>query len=142
MISYDLVLTDQPTDADTAAVSDGLDEFNLAAAGVQDRQPLAVLVKDPDSGRTLGGLTGRTSLGLWFVDLLYLPDSLRGSGLGGRMLQQAETEARRRGCVSGFVYTISFQAPKFYKHHGWTEFGRIPTESLGISRIFLTKTLD
>jgi hypothetical protein len=40
------------------------------------------------------------------------------------------------------VYTISFQAPEFYKRHGWKEFGRISTESLGISRIFLTKTLD
>lgn len=135
-----IVLTDEPTDADTAVVSESLDEFNLSATGIQDRRPLAVLVKDA-SGTTLGGLTGRTSLGLWFVDLLYLPDSLRGSGLGSRILQRAEAEAQRRGCVNGFVYTISFQAPDFYKRHGWTEFGRIPTESLGISRIFLSKQL-
>ena len=136
------MLTNEPTAAETAAVSDRLDEFNVAVTGVEDRLPLAVLVKDPDTGQTLGGLTGRTSLGLWFVDLLYLPDSLRGSGLGSRILQQAEAEARRRGCVSGFVYTISFQAPNFYKRHGWTEFGRIATEPLGISRIFLSKSLD
>lgn len=139
--ALDVVLTDQPTDAAAAAISDALDEFNLAAAGVQDRRPLAVLVKDA-SGRTVGGLTGRTSLGLWFVDLLYLPDSLRGSGLGSTILQQAEDEARRRGCVNGFVYTINFQAPDFYKGHGWTEFGRIPTNPHGITRIFLTKSLD
>ncbi|HET6988690.1 MAG TPA: GNAT family N-acetyltransferase, partial [Kribbella sp.] len=84
---------------------------------------------------------GRTSLGLWFVDLLHIPVLLRGSGLGGRILQQAEAEARRRGCVSGVVYTISFQAPDFYKRHGWIEFGQIPSGA-GISRIFLSKSLD
>ncbi|MFF0266372.1 hypothetical protein [Kribbella sp. NPDC004536] len=57
-----------------------------------------MLVKDAATGATLGGLTGRTSLGLWFVDLLYLPDELRGTGLGSRILADAEAEARRRGC--------------------------------------------
>lgn len=139
-MTFDVVLTDEPSAADEAFVSDGLDEFNFAAAGVQDRQPLAVLVKDPATGETLGGLTGRTSLGLWFVDLLYLPEKLRGSGLGSRILAEAEAEARRRGCVSGVVYTIQFQAPEFYARHGWTEFGRIPISG-GRSRIFFRKEL-
>ncbi|MGW6281418.1 GNAT family N-acetyltransferase [Kribbella sp. NPDC055071] len=137
-MTIDVVLTDEPSDADVAVISAGLDEFNLTAAGIQDRQSLAVLVKEGD--RTVGGLSGRTSLGLWFVDLLYLPDSLRGSGLGSRVLEQAETEARRRGCVSGFVFTIDFQAPDFYARHGWKEFGRIPSRG-GISRVFFQKSL-
>ncbi|NUR97167.1 MAG: GNAT family N-acetyltransferase [Kribbellaceae bacterium] len=139
-MTLDVVLTDVPTEADEAAVSDGLDKFNLEAAGVQDRRPLAVLIKDPATRTTLGGLTGRTSLGLWFVDLLYVPDQLRGAGLGSRILADAEAEARRRGCVSGFVFTINFQAPEFYARHGWVEFGRIPSAD-GISRIFFSKEL-
>lgn len=123
-------------------MSDALDAFNIDATGVEDRRPLAVLVKDPATGETLGGITGRTSLGLWFVDLFYLPESLRGAGLGGRLLEQSEAEARKRGCTAGFLYTISFQAPGFYKSHGWVEFGRIPSAPEGTSRIFFTKTLD
>jgi GNAT superfamily N-acetyltransferase len=134
----DLVLTDQPTAEDEAVVSNGLDDFNLAAAGIQDRRPLAVLIKE--NGETVGGLTGRTSLGLWFVDLLYLPERLRGSGLGSKLLTEAEAEARRRGCVSGVVYTIQFQAPEFYARHGWTEFGRVPVGT-DRSRIFFRKDL-
>jgi len=45
----------------------------------------------------VGGLTGRTSLGLLFVDLFYLPAELRGQGIGGEVLKQAEEESRRRG---------------------------------------------
>jgi GNAT superfamily N-acetyltransferase len=139
-VTVDVVLTDEPAAADEAVISTGLDEFNLASAGIQDRQPLAVLVKDGATGQTLGGLTGRTSLGLWFVDLLYLPDSLRGSGLGRQVLELAETEARRRGCVSGFLFTINFQAPEFYQRHGWKEFGRVPSRA-GVARIFFQKDL-
>ncbi|WP_432885665.1 GNAT family N-acetyltransferase [Kribbella sp. CA-245084] len=137
-MTFTVVLTDEPRASDEAVVSDGLDEFNLTAAGVQDRRPLAVLIKE--NGETVGGLTGRTSLGLWFVDLLYLPDRLRGTGLGSKILAQAEAEARRRGCVSGVVYTIQFQAPEFYARHGWTEFGRVPVGA-DRSRIFLRKDL-
>ena len=63
-------------------MSDALDAFNIDATGIEDRRPLAVLVKDPATGETLGGITGRTSLGLWFVDLFHLPESLRGAGPG------------------------------------------------------------
>jgi len=44
--------------------------------------PLHVLVSDPDSGKIVGGITGRTSLGLMFIDLVYLPEILRGRDIG------------------------------------------------------------
>jgi hypothetical protein len=53
----------------------------------------------------------------------------------------AEAEGRRRGCRAAVLYTISFQAPEFYKKHGWHEFGAIACEPPGTSRIFLTKNL-
>jgi hypothetical protein len=42
--------------------------------------------------------------------------------------------------VSGFVFTVSFQAPEFYRRHGWVEFGRVPSRG-GISRVFFQKDL-
>ena len=136
-----LVLTDQPDDADLAVLCAGLDEFNEQAAGVLDRRALAVFVKDPATGRVAGGLSGRTSYGLWFVDYFYLPPRLRGSGIGTELLRQAEKEAIQRGCRAGVLYTINFQAPEFYRRNGWLPFGEVPGESGGISRIFFTKDL-
>ena len=52
-------------------IGDGLNAFNDATVGYADRVPLHVLVSDPNSG--VGGITGRTSLGLMFIDLVYLP---------------------------------------------------------------------
>ncbi|MBD8872162.1 GNAT family N-acetyltransferase [Rhodanobacter sp. DHB23] len=138
----DIIVTDAPDATDLAVVSNGLDQFNAEACGIADRRPLAVLARDPLTGRTLGGITGRTSLGLLFLDVFFLPEALRGSGLGSRMLRLAEQEGRRRGCRSAVLYTISFQAPEFYRKQGWREFGAIPCDPPGTSRIFLTKDLQ
>ena len=136
----DIFVTDAPDRQHTRLIGDGLDEFNLAQAGVVDHRPLAVLARDPTTGDVVGGLTGRTSLGLLFVDLLYLPPEHRGSGLGGRILAAAEREAAGRGCRAGVVYTINFQAPGFYTKRGWQVFGEVPSDN-GVSRIFLSKNL-
>jgi GNAT superfamily N-acetyltransferase len=55
--------------------------------------------------------TGRASLGLLFVDLFCLPQTMRGSGIGTAVLQLAEDEGRRRGCRTAVLYTINFQGP-------------------------------
>jgi GNAT superfamily N-acetyltransferase len=137
----ELILTDAPTRAEVALISDHLDQFNTDVTDIEDRKPLAVLVKDPETGEVLGGLTGRTSLGLMFVDLFHLPASLRGNGLGSRILRMAEEEAKRRGCKAAVLYTISFQAPDFYRRHGWDVFGEIPCDPPCTSRIFMRKQL-
>ena len=120
-------------------IGDGLNAFNDAFVGYSDRVPLHVLVTDPDTGEILGGISGRTSLGMVIIDLVYLPEASRGKDIGARMLGLAEDEARRRGCRNGILYTLSFQAPGFYQRLGWTVFGEIPCQPPGSSRIFLTK---
>jgi len=124
-----------------AAIGAGLKNFNREATGVSDSRPLAVAVLDPVSGEVLGGATGRSSLGLLFLDLFYLPKALRGVGAGTEILRRFEEEGRRRGCRSAVLYTISFQAPGFYERNGWRRFGEIPCDPPGTSRVFMTKRL-
>jgi len=122
-------------------IGEGLNAYNDAIVGYADRMPLTVMVRDGDSGAILGGISGRTSLGLMFLDVVYLPESLRGQDIGTRMLAMAEAEGRRRGCRNGVLYTISFQAPRFYERLGWRVFGEVPCDPPGTSRVFLTKEL-
>ncbi|CAH3835764.1 Acetyltransferase, partial [Serratia marcescens] len=134
-------ISDRVTPEITSCIAEGLDRFNDQQIGYGDRLPLAVVVKDPDSGDVLGGITGRSSLGLLFLDLFYLPEALRGTGLGSELLRRFEQEGRRRGCLSAVLYTISFQAPDFYQRHGWQRMGEVPCLPPGTSRIFMSKTL-
>ena len=122
-------------------IEDGLNEFNDAMTGINDRKPLSVIIRGKHGGKVLGGMLGRSSLGLLFVDLFYLSPDFRSLGLGNELLKRFEEEGRKRGCVAGFLYTISFQAPGFYKKNGWEEFGKIDCLPDGTSRIFMKKTL-
>jgi GNAT superfamily N-acetyltransferase len=141
MSKPEIVVTDAVNEQIEEIIRGGLNSYNDEMAGYSDKQPLAVLVKDPATGEVLGGAVGRSSLGLLFLDLFHLPKHLRGSGLGTSVLQAFEEEGRRRGCVTGVLYTISFQAPGFYERHGWRRFGEIACQPPGTSRIFLTKQL-
>jgi GNAT superfamily N-acetyltransferase len=136
-----LLLTDVVDPAVQQLLSDGLNSYNDEVTGYSDRRPLAITVQDPETGEVLGGATGRTSLGMLFLELFHLPPSLRGSGLGSEILQMFEDEGRRRGCRVAMLFTISFQAPGFYERYGWRRFGEIACDPPGTSRVFMTKDL-
>jgi GNAT superfamily N-acetyltransferase len=123
-------------------ITAGLAAYNRDTFGRVDTQTLDILVRDDKSGEIVGGLLGRTSLGLFFLDLFYLPAELRRGGLGSRIIARAEDEARRRGCTRAVVYTVTFQAPGFYEKHGYRRFGEIACPPDGATRIFLSKSLD
>ena len=134
-------VTDTVDLAAMQAIGGGLSRFNAEAAGYDDQRGLAVVVVDPATAQPLGGACGRSSLGLLFLDLLFLPPVLRGRGLGSQVLRRFEAEGARRGCRAAVLTTISFQAPGFYERHGWRRFGDIPCDPPGTSRIFMTRPL-
>jgi GNAT superfamily N-acetyltransferase len=138
---HEIVVSDTIDPVLEQVVSAGLDAFNASAAGYNDWRPIAVTLRDAATGEVLGGATGRTSLGLLFLDLFYLPERLRGAGVGSGILDAFEAEGRARGCRSAVLYTISFQAPDFYERRGWVRFGEVPCDPPGTSRVFMSKVL-
>ncbi|CAH1675011.1 Histone acetyltransferase HPA2 and related acetyltransferases [Hyphomicrobiales bacterium] len=136
-----ITLTDAEDTALRQVLHNGLRTYNDEKIGLHDSKPLTLRIDDPETGEPIGGLLGRTSLGLLFVDFVYLPESLRGTGIGSRVLAMAEEEGRRRGCSKAVLFTISFQAPEFYKKLGWQVFGEIAPKPPGATRIYLTKDL-
>ena len=134
-----LTLTDDPAPGFENLLEVGLAAYNETQTRRRDWRALAISVRDPETGEDAGGLLGRTSLGLFFLDLFYLPERLRGTGTGSAMMRMAEAEAIRRGCTAGTLVTVNFQAPEFYARHGWEEFGRIQTAP-DVIRIFMRKT--
>jgi GNAT superfamily N-acetyltransferase len=137
-----LTLTDQPSDTDENIIQSGLADYNALKTGYRDWHPLAALLRDPNTNETLGGMIGRTSYGLLFIDLVFLPESMRGQDIGKKLLAMMEQEGARRGCKTAFLFTITYQAPGFYERHGWTEFGRIACDPPGTARVFMTKMLS
>ena len=135
-------LTEAPDDAERAVIADGLRAYNEAQAGYSDSRPLNILARDPETNSVVGGLLGRTSLGLLRVDLFFLPQDLRRNRLGSRILAMAEQEAKQRGCTRAVLSTLHFQAPGFYLKQGWEVAARIECEPPGHTRLYMTKKLS
>jgi GNAT superfamily N-acetyltransferase len=142
-IDFAIAVTDAPDPAATAVIAEGLHAYNEAAAGsLNDFRPLAILVTDPDSGKVVGGLNGRSSRGVLFIDRFFLPERLRRQGLGSRVLAMAEEEGRRRGCAVIALFTLHFQAPGFYRKQGYEIAARLaPPTPPGATRFLMTKAL-
>jgi len=136
-----ITLTDAPDDDERAVITDGLRAYNEAQAGAWDGRPLAILARDPETKKVVGGLLGRTSLGLLRVDTFFLPEVSRRNRLGSRILAMAEEEGRRRGCTRALLSTLHFQAPGFYLKQGWEVAARIDCEPPGHTRFLMTKKL-
>jgi GNAT superfamily N-acetyltransferase len=137
----DITLTDELDPADFAVIADGLSAYDFARIGYLDFRRLSVVVRDPQTGKVVGGLYGRSSLGLFYVDWLFLPEDLRGSGIGSRVLAMAEEEAQRRGCTRVTLTTLSVEAPGFYQKQGYDIAVTIDCEPPGLIHYYMMKRL-
>jgi GNAT superfamily N-acetyltransferase len=135
-----LELTDSPSSEALAVILAGLTNFNEGEVGPSERQAIAVLIRD-DQEQVIGGLSGYTSWGWLFTQLLFVPESLRGRGMAARLLDQAEREARSRGCHGAWIDTFSPVALKAYRRQGYEPFGEMAGFVGDRTRIFLKKAL-
>ena len=139
MAELSLTLTSRPDTRDLDRLGDNLAAFNESDVGPAGRQPLAVLLHE---GETLvAGLSGYTAWGWLYVQWLWVSETHRGQHLAGRMLAEAEAEARRRGCHGAYIDTFSPQALYVYQKAGYTVFGALPDFPPGRTRSFLSKSL-
>lgn len=104
-------------------LSDELDAYNFAAVGESNLSEFTVKVEDP-SGELVAGLSGWTWGTCAGIGMVWVRDDNRKSGWGARMLAAAEDVARERGCRQVLVSSFTFQAPEFYRRHGYVEFAR------------------
>ena len=101
-------------------IGDLIRSYNRSNREAAESEPLNIYVED-DSGELMAGLVAET-FGNWLeIEYLFVKEDLRGQGIGSQLLQQAESEAKKKNCRFAFVNTYQFQAPSFYQKHGYKE---------------------
>ena len=101
-------------------IGDLIRSYNRSKREKAESEPLNLYLED-DKGELMAGLVAET-FGNWLeIEYLFVKEDLRGQGIGSQLLQQAESEAKNRNCRFAFVNTYQFQAPDFYKRHGYKE---------------------
>jgi GNAT superfamily N-acetyltransferase len=137
---YKIAYVDKPEEYTWGFVGRSLDQFNVEQAGPLDHTRLCYAVFDANQ-EVLGGIIGAVYWNWLYIDLLWLRDELRGKGYGHELLTQMEDQARRLGAKNVYLDTFSFQAPEFYRRHGYHVFGELPDFPAGHTRYFMTKAL-
>ena len=129
-----------PSENEIQYIREALGQFNDAIVGGDGHTPLNIGEYD-ESGKMIGGILGGTYWGWMYVDILWVHESHRKQGIGSKLLQTAETEAIRRGCHHVHLDTMSWQAPDFYKKHGYEVIGILPDIPKGKQKYLLMKAL-
>jgi GNAT superfamily N-acetyltransferase len=131
---------ENPDEGAYGVIGRGLRSFNEQQAGKNNRQSLCFVLRDAQQ-TMVGGLIGATYWNWLYIEVFWIPEDLRGRGFGDRLIALAEEEARKRGATHAYLDTFSFQAPGFYKKHGYAVFGELQDFPPGHQRYFFTKQL-
>jgi len=139
-MQYQIELSDGADDSAKAAILADLKDYNLHRFGPADWKDLVIALKD-ENGQVIGGLAGHTARGWLYTALLFIPEALRGQGLGPKLLQMAEDEGRKRGCFGAHIDTMSADALTLYQRCGYEIFGQIAEFGPDYSMTYLKKSL-
>lgn len=77
----------------------------------------------------------------FMVDMVWLDESLRGSGTGYAMLDAALDAGRALGCTRAGVETMDCQAPRFYPKLGFQPIAYLPSDVPGMGMTFFQMRL-
>lgn len=131
---------DDPPAADLLAVDEGLEGYSQSVAPLGEVRPMAVFARDA-AGTLRGGAVGR-SWGLCCeLQQLWVAEASRGQGLGTRLLRAFETHGHQRGCRVFYLTTLSYQAPDFYRRHGYHVLSEISGYPQGITKLLMQRLL-
>ena len=134
-----LTLHTTPDPAIRARLFAMLDRYNdEASLRPEPVRHLTIPLRDA-AGRIEGGLVGISYYDWLIVDMLFVPEALRGHGLGTQLMRAAEAVAAARGCKGVWLDTTSPEARKFYLRLGYHEFATLPDHPRGHARHFLAR---
>jgi ribosomal protein S18 acetylase RimI-like enzyme len=104
-------------------------------------KPIHVLACNA-GGLIVGGLMAETQF-LWLkILVIAVAEDSRRHGIGRRLVETAEEEAKARHCRYAYVDTLSYQAPDFYRKLGYRVVGTLDNwDSHGHAKVLFTKQL-
>ena len=130
----------EPAGDDRGELVDALLAFNREATGIEDDVELSAFIRDAD-GRLAAGIYGWVFGATGEVALIWVRDDQRGRGVGGGLLAGFEEKAASLGCRQMVIRTHSFQAPGFYRKHGYVEVGAVDDYPIGYAYHLFRKPL-
>jgi GNAT superfamily N-acetyltransferase len=129
-----------PLPSDAMIIDHGLEQFNQSAADFSTSLKFACVARR-SSGTVVGGALARWWGQCCELQQMWVDEHHRNAGLGRRLVQLVEAEARSRGCSLLYLDTFSFQAPMFYKKLGYDVACELKGFPNDVSKFVMRKSL-
>jgi GNAT superfamily N-acetyltransferase len=136
---YKVVVDYAPAEADNAVVREGIIASNENIIGERDKA-FSIFLKN-DLGKVFGWIQAFLDSESVYIDALWVEGNLQKQGYGTKLLDAAEREAIKNGCLFSLLDTWDFQAEEFYLKNGYERIGEVKNYWHGHSKIFLRKNL-
>lgn len=132
-----------PTDEELRSGELGrkLRHFNYGFVGGYPEQQYVRINARDESGRLVGGLRAYVFLYWLDIDVLFVEEDMRGTGLGSRLLADAERQGMALGAKNAKLGTFEWQARGFYLKHGYEDYARIDDYAPGYYLQLMRKRL-
>lgn len=128
---------------DKASIASKLSEFNFSKLPMMQSRKyidMSMVVKDGDT--LIGGADAYLyNWNVLFIEMLFVEESYRKSGIGSKIINAVEEQARKQGATLAHLTTYDFQAKGFYEKHGYETFGILDGYPDGHKRFFMRKFL-
>ena len=131
---------ESPDANDIAIVAQGMRRHALAQVNGAESPPIACFARENGSV-VVGGVVGRIVKNRLFVDLLWVEETRRNSGLGSSLLQALERAAIQQGCRDVLLETLSASAGRLYSRLGYRLVAKIPDYIPGFVKHVFIKSL-
>ena len=118
-----------------------LREFNYTHVGEYPATEYIRLNARAGDGSVVGGIRAVVALYWLRVEVLWVDEAARGTGIGSRLLAEAERLAKDIGARNAALETFEWQAPRFYEKHGYREVARIDGYAKGFYLALMKKAL-
>ncbi len=129
------------SEAEGNYLRDRLDDYNAPYAGPRNSTDFGFAVRN-DKDIVVAGLIGSCIWNWLHVNVIWVSDDLRGTGIGSRLLEKAEQEGINQDREFAMLNTFSFQARPFYERHGYRVIGEMKDFPKGHSQFRMVKPLS
>lgn len=119
-------------------IREDLEGHHAADSPPMDWLPLAVMMQN-EVEEIIAGVIGGSYWGWLYISKVWVKDREERKTTSLRLLNEAEKEARRRGCTRAYIETQDYESVVFYEEQGYVVSRKI--EEIGFTRYSLHKEL-
>ena|SRR5690606_10974387 len=140
----DIKVTDKINKKSYSEIVKLLVDFNLSKTqqhASDINKPIQIIIRDFEN-EIIGGLYGRSIWGTLEIKTLVVKQGNRNQGIGRKLMEEAEKEAKRRNCRFISLDTFSFQSPIFYEKCGFEKIGTETDFPKGFEKYYYRKKIS